>query len=226
MAAPADITVKNLNGQWVMDATLSSPTDPILALQGVGWFLRKALPYATVTLHIHEYADSADPKVYHIDVEQVITGGITGSKEVRTLDWTSREHVDNIFGSLSGKSRHFRGAKGDDGKVRPAVDVQTSVGNPEDDAKVQKFLRGEVLADGSASDGFIIDEEGEEFGEGEGLFVQSFVESKDNGWTAEQVWGFEIVEGERRHSRRVAVTKDGKLELARLVYTFEARRTE
>lgn len=221
MAAPADITVKNLSGQWVMDATLSNPTDPILSLQGVGWFLRKALPYATVTLHVHEYADSADPKIYHIDVDQVITGGITGTKEVRTLDWTSREHVDNIFGAVSGKSRHFRGEKG-----RPAIEYQTSVGKPEDDAKVQKFLRGEILADGSASDGFIIDNEGEEFGEGEGLFVQSFVESKDNGWTAEQIWGFEIVDGERRHTRRVAVVKNGQVELARLVYTFEARRAE
>lgn len=148
----------------------------------MGWFLRKALPYATVTLHVHQYADSANPKVYHIDVDQVITGGITGTKEVRTLDWTSREHVDNIFGAVSGKSRHFRGEKG-----RPAIDIQTSAGKSEDDSKIQKFLRGEVLADGSASDGFIVDNEGEEFGEGEGLFVQSFVQSKDNGWTAEQV---------------------------------------
>ncbi|KAJ5391444.1 hypothetical protein N7509_006934 [Penicillium cosmopolitanum] len=221
MAAPADITVKNLSGQWVMDATLSNPTDPILSLQGVGWFLRKALPYATVTLHVHEYADSADSKVYHIDVDQVITGGITGTKEARTLDWTSREHTDNIFGAVSGKSRHFRGEKG-----RPAIEFQTSVANPEDEAKIQKFLRGEILADGSASDGFIIDNEGEEFGEGEGLFVQSFVESKDNGWTAEQIWGFEIVDGERRHTRRVAVVKNSQVELARLVYTFEARRAE
>ncbi|KAJ5082734.1 hypothetical protein N7532_011777 [Penicillium argentinense] len=226
MAAPADVTIKNLSGQWVMDATLSNPTDPILALQGMSWFLRKALPYATVTLHVHEYPDSANPKVYHIDVDQVITGGISGSKEARTLDWTSREHVDNIFGTLSGKSRHFRGAKGEDGKIRPAVEVQTSVGKPEDDAKVQKFLRGEILSDGSASDGFLVDEEGEEFGEGEGLYMQSFVQNNENGWTAEQIWGFELVDGERRHTRRVAVTKAGKVELARLVYTFEARRAE
>lgn len=44
--------------------------------------------------------------------------------------------------------------------------------------------------------------------------------------SASQVWGFELVNGERRHARRVAVAKDGKVELARLVYTFQARRVE
>ncbi|KAJ5168158.1 uncharacterized protein N7482_003752 [Penicillium canariense] len=226
MAAPADITVKNLSGQWVMDATLSDPADPILSLQGMSWVLRKALPYATVTLHVHEYADSENPQVYHIDVEQVITGGITGSKEARTLDWQGRDHVDKIFGTVHGKSRFLRGSKGDDGKVRPAVDFQTKVGEGEKDARVQRFLRGEVLLDGSAAEGFLVDDEGAEFGEGEGLWMQSFVVNDEKGWTAEQIWGFELVDGQRRHTRRVAVTKEGQVELARLVYKFEARRGE
>lgn len=162
--------------------------------QGMSWFLRKALPYATVTLHVNEYPDSENAQVYHIDVDQVITGGISGSKEARKLDWEEREHVDNIFGTLHGRSRFFRGAKGEDGKVRPAVDIQTKVGEPEADAKVQKFLRGEVLVDGSACDGFLVDDEGAEFGEGEGLYMQSFVVNREYDWTAEQV-STEIVLG-------------------------------
>lgn len=153
----------------------------------MSWFLRKALPYATVTLHVSEYADSTNPQVYHIDVDQVITGGITGSKEARQLDWQEREHVDNIFGTLRGKSRFLRGSKADDGKVRPAVDFQTKVGDAEKDTKVQRFLRGEVLLDGAATEGFVVDDEGAEFGEGEGLWMQSFVVNEQNGWTAEQV---------------------------------------
>jgi len=35
-----------------------------------------------------------------------------------------------------------------------------------------------------------------------------------------QIWGFEMVNGERRYTRRVAVAKDGKYELARFVYDF------
>ncbi|KAJ6090097.1 hypothetical protein N7486_008912 [Penicillium sp. IBT 16267x] len=226
MAAPASTTIKNLNGQWVMDAKLSDSTDPILALQGVSWFLRKALPYATVTLHVKQYADSENPLVYHIDIDQIITGGITGTKEPRTLDWEERSHVDAIFGTVHGRSRMFRGAKGDDGKTRPALDVQSNVGQSEADAKVQKFLRGEIQPDGSASEGFLVDDEGTEFGEGEGLWVQSYVVNQEAGWTAEQVWGFELVEGERRYTRRVAVIKDGKFELGRLVYSFQEPQTE
>jgi hypothetical protein len=159
----------------------------------MSWFLRKALPYATVTLHVSEYADSTNPQVYHIDVDQVITGGITGSKEARQLDWQEREHVDNIFGTIRGKSRFLRGSKADDGKVRPAVDFQTKVGDAEKDAKVQRFLRGEILLDGSATEGFVVDEEGAEFGEGEGLWMQSFVVNQQNGWTAEQVRSISIL---------------------------------
>lgn len=147
----------------------------------MSWFLRTALPYATVTLHVREYPDEENAQVYHINVDQVITGGISGTSEARKLDWEEREHTDNIFGNLRGRSRFFHGAKADDGKVRPAVDIQTKVGEPEADAKVQKFLRGEVLVDGSACDGFLVEDEGE------GLYMQSFVVNDEGGWTAEQV---------------------------------------
>ncbi|KAJ5217194.1 hypothetical protein N7468_010202 [Penicillium chermesinum] len=219
MAAPADATIKNLNGKWVMDSTLSDPSDSILALQGMSWFLRKALPYATVTLYVKEYPDSSDPKVYHIDVDQVITGGITGTKEARTLDWQERDHKDAIFGTVKGRSRFLRARK-EDGVARPAVEFCTKAGG-EEDARLQKFLRGETLIDGSASQGFEIDAVGDEFGEGEGLFLQNFVDNEESKWTAEQIWGFEIINGERRHTRRVAVTKNGKVEIARLVYSYE-----
>ncbi|KAJ6126852.1 hypothetical protein N7523_002464 [Penicillium sp. IBT 18751x] len=231
MAAPPTTTIKNLTGQWQMDATLSDPTEPILSLQGMSWFLRKALPYATVTLHVKEYADEANPQVYHIDVDQVITGGINGTQERRQLDWQQRDHTDNIFGTLHGRSRFIRGVKGADGKVRPAVEIQTKVGDAAADEKVAKFLRGEILANGSASEGFLVEDEGAEFGEGEGLYVQSWVVNEESGWTAEQVcfivsceiWGFELVNGTlRHHTRRVAVTKgNGHVELARLVYVWQ-----
>ncbi|OQE15851.1 hypothetical protein PENFLA_c030G06832 [Penicillium flavigenum] len=219
MAAPADVTIQNLSGKWEMDSTHSNPTDPILTLQGMGWVMRKALSYATVTIYVKQYADSENPTLIHIDAQQVITGGIQGTKEERKLDWEAREHVDHIFGKLQGRSRHIAGAKSEDGAVRPVVEIQTKVGSPEEDAKVQKFLTGETLIDGSKSEGFLAEE-------GEAVFLQSFVKNTETGWTAEQVWGFETVDGERRHTRRVVVTKDGKVASARLVYAFKDRKTE
>ncbi|CAP97570.1 hypothetical protein E8E15_009673 [Penicillium rubens] len=219
MAAPADVTIQDLSGKWEMDSTHSNPTDPILTLQGMGWVMRKALSYATVTIYVKQYADSENPALIHIDAQQVITGGIQGTKEERKLDWEVREHVDHIFGKLQGRSRHIAGAKSEDGAVRPVIEIQTKVGSPEEDAKVQKFLTGETLIDGSKSEGFLAEE-------GEAVFLQSFVKNTESGWTAEQVWGFETVEGERRHTRRVVVTKDGKVASARLVYAFKDRKTD
>ncbi|CAG7989168.1 unnamed protein product [Penicillium salamii] len=191
-----------------MESSLSTPTDAVLSLQGMGWVTRKALSLAKVTIYIHEYPDSEKPEIFHVDGQSVLTGGIQGTKESRTLDWQQREHTDHIFGKLVGQSRHFADIK--------SIDIQTSVGNAEDDARVAKFLSGETLVDGSKSEGFLEEE----------AFMQSFVQNSESGWTAEQIWGFEIIDGQRLHTRRVAVTKNGKVELARLVYSFKAPRTE
>lgn len=149
--------------------------------QGVSWFLRKALPYAKVTLYIHVYPNSVAPNIYHLDVDPVITGGIKGTKEAYKLDWIPREHVDDIFGTVNTKWRSFGSTKGDDGKVHPAVQVQTVLDSPEDNFKVQEFLNGIILADGSATEGFTLD------GASKGLYIQGFVENKRNGWTSEEV---------------------------------------
>jgi hypothetical protein len=56
-----------------------------LALQGIGWFIRKAIGLATVSLEVKQYEgppseDSpADaPHVTHVDIEQTATGGLKG----------------------------------------------------------------------------------------------------------------------------------------------------
>jgi hypothetical protein len=41
-----------------------------------------------------------------------------------------------------------------------------------------------------------------------------------NGWTATQVWGFQTVNGERRHCRNLLVVKEGKRVDLRFVYDY------
>ncbi|KAL1984108.1 hypothetical protein VTN96DRAFT_9608 [Rasamsonia emersonii] len=227
MAAPADVTIQNLSGVFSMDKANSTDPDAILQLQGISWIVRKAIQYATVTLHVTQYTET-DPEtskpVVKIDISQVTTGGLSGTTEKRVMNWTEREHKDHIFGTVVGKSRFFRGSKGADGKVRPNVDVQTNV----QDEKVRRFLRGEILADGTEVEGFLVEEPtGDDLGEGEGLWLQSFVRNVDSGWTAEQIWGFEIVNGERRYTRRIAVAdKNGNYQLGRMVYSFQGRKEQ
>ncbi|KAH8982599.1 hypothetical protein EDB92DRAFT_1804430 [Lactarius akahatsu] len=106
MAAPPDLTTLNLSGTWVMNKTLSDDTDEILRLQGVGWWMRSAIALATVTLYVKHYKDESG--VEHIDIDQRLTGGVPGTFENRTLDWTPREHDDHLFGAVIGKSRRVK----------------------------------------------------------------------------------------------------------------------
>lgn len=62
--------------------------------------------------------------------------------------------------------------------------------------------------------------EGEEGGKS--LF-ESYVESKDNGWEAKQVWGFQLVDGARRYCRNIVVTKNAEREAIRLVYDYAGK---
>ncbi|KAK2865417.1 hypothetical protein FQN49_003595 [Arthroderma sp. PD_2] len=211
MAAPKEATVHNLTGTWRMDATLSDSTDPTLQLQGISWFTRKAIGLATITLHVKQYTEN---EVVHIDIAQTLTGGISGTTEKRELGWNTKEHTDHIFGSVKGQTR-FIGSKKDGSKTVPAIEIQTKVGKEEEDAAVAKFFNGDVLADGSASDGWAVDES-----EGDEPFLQSWVQSVDNGWTAEQVWGFEVINGARYYTRRIVVAKNGVCSKVRLVYPY------
>ncbi|KAK1769982.1 hypothetical protein QBC33DRAFT_307894 [Phialemonium atrogriseum] len=193
MAAPASRTLKDLNGKWTMNKTLSDSPDPALALQGIGWLTRKAIGLASITLDIKEYegvpsppSEAAGPAT-HIEIEQLATAGVKGTTEKRCVDGEWREHGDWLFGRVRGRSNW----------IASAADVE------------DKFLAGGWLAG-----------EGEASGPaGEGL-LESYVESLDSDWTARQIWGFQTVEGERRYCRNIVVAKGAQRVEIRLVYDY------
>ena len=111
--------------------------------------MRKAIRFATITLSVKEYVDP-ETSVTHVDITNTATGGISSTTELRTLDWTFREHKDGIFGEVRGKSR---------------------------------FVKLDNLERGKEGDDWL--KKGWEDENGE--FIQSYVESVDNGWTADQV---------------------------------------
>jgi hypothetical protein len=106
MAVPQDLNILDISGKFLLNKTLSDDTDAILKAQGVGWFLRKAIGAASITLDIKHYKD--DDRVEHIDIVQTLTGGIPGTTELRILWWKEKEHEDAIFGSVIGKSRRVK----------------------------------------------------------------------------------------------------------------------
>ena len=184
--------------------------------------LRKTIGLAAVTLHVKQYTGPPRPPAAasaedatHIDVEQTLTGGVQGNAERRCLDWEAREHSDWLFGTVRGQSRfvslsdlnswvpetygaYLRGSGGG-GK---------DGGADEDDDDGGEWLEGEAENRGPQ-------------GESHVLTVARNVD-EGRGWSAAQVWGFQIIGGERRYVRLVvARDRDGKNEVRmKMVYDY------
>jgi len=97
------------------------------------------------------------------------------------------------------------------------IDLSTGTFEPcvsYSEAELQ-FLQAKYLKDGKTPSKFEDNKE----------LVQSYVKNQDSGygWTAEQLWGFEVVNGKRYYTRRVVVknAKGDKSERVRLVYDYQ-----
>jgi hypothetical protein len=88
MAAHPQITLGDLSGTWTLNRSLSDSSEPLLELQGISKPIRKILNVSSVTLHVSQYTGQDNQT--HIDITQSMTGGIGGTTETRTLDWTER----------------------------------------------------------------------------------------------------------------------------------------
>lgn len=191
--------------------TLSDPTDATLALQGVGWMLRKTIGLATVTLHVKQYTgpprapSTSAEDATHIDVEQTLTGGVQGNAEQRCLDWEAREHRDWLFGTVRGQSR-FVSLSDLNSWVPETYGAYLRGGGGDDDGG--EWLEGEAENRGPLGESHVL----------------SHVQNTDEGrgWTATQIWGFQVIGGERRYVRLVVVRdKDGKKEVRmKMVYDY------
>lgn len=250
MALPPTVTIRDLNGVFVLNKTLSQSPDALLALQGLSWLTRKAIWLATITLTIRSYTDStsanpppdaqpvttqnidtATPTVTHIDITSTVSGLRTTTQENRTLDWTTRSHHDSIFGHVEGRSRFITTNPSSESTFSLARDADpqsnlsessssTTTRNSNRDCEPTRtldtqFLTGQILSDGSTASSFHEPES-----------VQSYSRSVDrgsgSGWTAEQTWNSEVINGKRYYTRRVVCwSTDGqKVERIRLVYDY------
>ncbi|KAL5044675.1 hypothetical protein BDW71DRAFT_215539 [Aspergillus fruticulosus] len=212
------------------------------AMQGLSWPLRKMVGLAGVRITMSitpagfDSSGTPDPTETVITVDVTPTGtptGVGAATEVRKMDWRPFERSEFLFGLCQERSQFVYAKEGGDdeygssGKgpgVYPDVEMQTKVG----DLRAGRFLRGEINEDGSDSFWDITGqgrgaEEKEKEGKSDGpVWVHSFVRNlHGRRWTAEQIWGFEVINGERFHTRRVVVANTkGQYILARLVYKY------
>lgn len=199
MAAPPNVKMMALSGKFVINKSLSDDPDSLFALQGLSWFTRKALGLATINLTIRQYVKDGN---IHIDITSAAKG-LSSTQENRTLIWKDEPHEDKVFGKVLGRNR--------------MIDLSTDGFEPQEpyDEDSKAFLQAKVLKDGKTPSGF----------DDEKFLVQSFAKNQDKGygWTAEQVWGFEEVNGQRYYTRRIVGrnAKGDKIERVRLVYDYQ-----
>lgn len=200
MAAPPSVTIKNLTGNWIMDKDLSDDSEPVLSLQGVNWLTRKAIGKVSIGLKVVQ--TTKDNGIVNITIDQS-AAGLSGTREVRDLNWEKSEHSDHIFGTVNGRSRWIN----IENIKEPLPDDFTYT-----DEEI-KFL----------SEGWI-DSDSENGGPNGERLIESFaVNTKDN-WIARQIWGFAMVNGSRYYVRRTIVKQiSGKKDAqrVRLVYSYK-----
>ncbi|KAF9777966.1 hypothetical protein IL306_004296 [Fusarium sp. DS 682] len=78
-----------------------------------------------------------------------------------------------------------------------------------------RWVALEDIEDAALKEGWLVEGESNSY-------VLCHAVSQENGWTAAQVWGFQVVESERRYCMRVAViSKGGQKAQARFVYDYQ-----
>ncbi|KAH8701810.1 hypothetical protein BGW36DRAFT_355963 [Talaromyces proteolyticus] len=222
MAAPESVTIENLTGTWTLDSKLSADADPLLSLQGIGWIVRKGIKLATVTIKLKQFVGKnpqGDNEVLQLTIGQSTGTGLGSTTENRLFDGTETSHEDHIFGKTLTTSKLIGGSASSDGKIRPTIDIQTQIKDPE----VAKFLRGEITDDLKLSEGYLVEgaqtEHGKAVGQ-EGVWAHVIVKNNEGKWLAEQVWGFETINNERRYVRRTVVSDKKNYKLGRFVYSY------
>ncbi|KAJ6111032.1 hypothetical protein N7486_003267 [Penicillium sp. IBT 16267x] len=101
MAAPSEITIRDLSGKWNLNSELSGDVTPIMELQGVPWIVRSMLANASISVSLIQSTDEAG--VTKIDSVQNSMGQVV--QEERVLDWELRDQPHLIFGNMRVRSR-------------------------------------------------------------------------------------------------------------------------
>jgi len=75
------------------------------------------------------------------------------------------------------------------------------------------------VADLSSIDDEYLAKDWDQEGVKEGV-VESYVVNEEKGWSARQIWGFEVLNEEKRYVRHLKFQKDDVLLLRKLVYDY------
>ncbi|KAL4972350.1 hypothetical protein BDW66DRAFT_154815 [Aspergillus desertorum] len=212
----AGMSIRNLTGDWVIDKSKSSNIDGALKLQGIGWLRRKAVTSGTITLKTAHHIEAHNGKqpVPRLMMQQGLRGIFPKVAQTRSLDWSAHEQVDAVSGAaITVRSRHVRGIEGDGSRAKPLLQVETSAVGAKEKADIGAFLSAAVS---------VPEIGGEEAREK--AFVQDYIVCESGGWTAEQIWAVERIDGSLFQTCRAVAAKGSATEKAYQVYQYEEKQ--
>ncbi|THZ52407.1 hypothetical protein D6C90_01134 [Aureobasidium pullulans] len=185
---------------------LSDSTDAALQMQGIGWLVRQAVKYSNVTLHVKQVQYTSNP-LGHGTV--LMKPQFVGEDNLMHID--SEQITTGNIRNLEDRIIDFQWREKDD-RIFGKVNGRSRYVQLDE-------VEDEYLRQGW-DDQFLV-QEGHQV-------LQIFVESlgKKPNWTAEQVWGFEVVDGSKRHTRRIIVKKGKEEHKLRLVYDWVVEKDE
>ncbi len=172
---------------------LSGDVEAGLVLQGVSWMMRKTIGIATITLDVEQSVQEPLPP--------------SESKEPATVIIIKQTIAGGIPGTTETRCLDWVYRNHSD---RIFGDVKGR----------SQWIAAANIEDASLAKGWIEDE-AEAAGPNGETHVYSIAESQAEGsWVAQQVWGFQTVDGERRYARNVVITKGDERVEFRVVYDF------
>lgn len=156
-----------------------------------GRIIRKAVSWATITGQVTQTKNEDGHTI--ISIEQTATGGLKGETEKHQVDGTEFAHGSGMFGVQRVRTQWL-------------------------DLKFPKPAPG--VATGEDLDPYLTDNWLEEEAQGSPGHLLVRVSSDKSGWTAEQVWGFALIDGERYHVKKFIVRNGDQRADVRVVYEW------
>merc|ERR1712014_462471 len=122
MAAPASVNIKDMTGTYTLNSKQSDSSQATLKMQGVGWLVRQAVQYSTITLHMKQYTD--DKGTVHLDQESISAGNVS-SMENRELNGEWGERENKIWGKVKGTTRFRKVSELEDDYLKEGWNQET-----------------------------------------------------------------------------------------------------
>jgi len=175
---PDTVTIHDLSGEWTLDKARSTGLEDCMSVQGMSWFLRKAVNYAKVTSKMSHKNNA-------IETFTKGTGVPVTLSETINFDWTERDKSIGVFGNVRTRNRPIT-LEQDATKMEPSTfrDGTDTLTDEDFEWLMADWIRD---ADGKLS------------------LLDSQVMSLDGKWKSHQVWGFAIVDGKREQARKILV---------------------